>query len=181
MMENNKSVATFAGGCFWCFDAIFRHVRGVEKVESGFAGGEGRINYETIHYTPRGYAEAVQITFDPHVISYDELLDIFWHLHDPTQLNRQGPDVGSEYRSAIFYHTDEQKAAAEKSKAELETSGEYSAPIVTDIKPFTTFVMADEDHQNFYNRNKANPYCLVMIDPKIAKLKEKYYTKVTLS
>lgn len=181
MMENNKSIATFAGGCFWCFDAIFRHVRGVEKVESGFAGGEGQINYETIHYTPRGYAEAVQITFDPHVISYEELLDIFWHLHDPTQLNRQGPDVGSEYRSAIFYHTDEQKTAVEKSKAVLETSGEYSAPIVTDIKPFTTFVMADEEHQNFYNRNKANPYCLVMIDPKIAKLKEKYYSKVTLS
>jgi peptide-methionine (S)-S-oxide reductase len=179
MTESSKTLATFAGGCFWCFDAIFRHVRGVEKVESGFAGGEGRISYETIHYSSRGYAEAVQVTFDPAIISYVELLDIFWHLHDPTQINKQGHDVGSEYRSAVFYHSKEQKELAESTMATLDASGEFSSPIVTDIKPFSTFIVADEEHQNFYNKSKMNPYCLIIIDPKIAKLKEKYYSKVT--
>lgn len=176
-MQGKLDTATFAGGCFWCFDAVFRHVKGVEKVASGFAGGEGDIDYNSIHYSPRGYAEAVQITFDPDSVSYNDLLDIFWHLHDPTQLNRQGPDVGSEYRSVIFHHSDEQKTAAEEYKMTLDASGEFSEPIVTDIKPFTTFVIADEEHQNFYNKSKGSPYCLIMIDPKITKLKEKYYSK----
>lgn len=177
-MPNTTETATFAGGCFWCFDTIFRQIKGVEKVESGFAGGEGHIDYSTIHYTPRGYAEAVQVTFDPQQIAYSKLLDIFWHLHDPTQLNRQGVDMGSEYRSSIFCHSDEQQKEAEKSKNTLEEAHEFADPIVTDIKPFTTFVAADEEHQNFYNKNKSHPFCMIMIDPKLSKLKEKYFSKL---
>lgn len=171
--------ATFAGGCFWCFDAIFRELRGVTEVRSGFSGGDGPIDYSTLHTRHRGYAEAVQIDFDPEQISYDNLLDIFWHMHDPTQLNRQGADVGYEYRSAIFYHDDEQQKAAEASKKAFEKSGEYTDPIVTTIDPYKNFVEADEEHQNFYNRNKLQPYCFVNINPKLAKLREKYakYTK----
>lgn len=167
-------IATFAGGCFWCLDAIFRELRGVEKVESGFAGGEGEIDYNTIHARHRGYSEAVQITFDPTIIPYTALLDIFWHMHNPTELNRQGPDTGYEYRSAIFYHSDEQKHAAEESKNQLAEEKEYIDPITTTIEPYTTFVPADEEHQNFYNKNKMNPYCMYRIDPKLAKLRETY-------
>lgn len=171
-------LATFAGGCFWCFDALFHELRGVEKVESGFAGGEGEIHCDTIHFRHRGYAEAVQLTFDPDSIPYSALLDIFWHLHNPTELNRQGPDIGYEYRSAIFYHSDEQRITAVASKQALEEEGYYKDPIVTTIEPYTTFVSASEEHQNFYNKNKMNPYCMYRIDPKLTKLREMYRDKL---
>lgn len=177
----STSLATFSGGCFWCLDAIYRELRGVETVVSGFAGGEGEIEYDTIHSKHRGYSEAVQITFDPSIISYEDLLDIFWHFHDPTELNRQGPDVGYEYRSAIFYHSQEQKVAAEKSLEDLNVSNSFDKPIVTTIEPYTTFVPANENHQNYYNNNSSQPYCVFRIDPKITKLREKYRDKLKAS
>ena len=166
--------ATFAGGCFWCFETIFKQLKGVSSVQSGFAGGEGPIDYNTIHYQNNGYAESVHFNYNPNIIPYDVLLDIFWHLHNPTELNRQGYDVGKEYRSVIFYHSPKQHKLAEKSKSILEASNEFKKTIVTEIQPFTTFVKADEHHQNFYEKNKMNPYCMFIISPKLSKLREKY-------
>lgn len=166
--------ATFSAGCYWCFDALFRQLRGVEKVVAGFAGGTGPITYEDLHMRNNGYSEAVQITFDPQIIPYTVLLDIFWHLHNPTEMNRQGADVGYQYRSAIFYHSPEQKAQAEESKLSLEQSHYYDKPLVTTIEPFTTFVPADEEHQDYYANHSADAYCVYAINPKLQKLREMY-------
>lgn len=166
--------ATFSAGCYWCFDALFRQLRGVEKVVAGFAGGTGPISYNALHEHNNGYSEAVQITFDPSSIPYSALLDIFWHLHNPTELNRQGHDVGYQYRSAIFYHTSEQKAIAEDSKSALEKSHYYDKPIVTSLEPYTTFVPADAEHQDYYAKHSADSYCIYAIDPKLQKLREMY-------
>jgi len=163
--------ATLAGGCFWCTEAIFQRLKGVVSVESGYSGGEmDNPSYDKVSMGTTNHAEAIQITFDPTVIAYKTLLDVFWKLHDPTTLNRQGEDVGTQYRSVIFYHTPEQKKIALESKQDLEKSGYYSAPIVTQIEPFEKFFKAEDYHQAYYEINQTNPYCRIVIDPKIQKL-----------
>lgn len=163
--------ATLAGGCFWCTEAIFKGLKGVIKVISGYAGGDMESpSYEAVSSGKTGHAEAIQITFDPKIISYEKLLDVFWHLHNPTTLNKQGADVGNQYRSVIFYHNDQQKRLAEESKKRIEQSGLYHDPIVTKIQPFTNLYQAEEYHQNYYERNSQALYCQIVIDPKIQKL-----------
>ncbi|MCA9391581.1 peptide-methionine (S)-S-oxide reductase MsrA [candidate division WWE3 bacterium] len=172
--------ATFGMGCFWCSEAIFQRLRGVKKVVSGYAGGEQvDPDYEQVATGRTGYVECVQISFDPEVISYAELLDVFWHLHDPTQADGQGNDIGSQYRSVIFYHSDEQKDAALTSKKQLEKDGEFAQTIATGIEPFAKFYPAEDYHQNYYNDNQDKMYCKLVIDPKIKKLIEKYSEKMT--
>lgn len=169
--------ATFAGGCSWCTEAIFKRLKGVGDVLPGYAGGTvEHPTYEHVCSGNTGHAEAIQITFDPSVISYEKLLDVFWHLHDPTTLNRQGNDTGPQYRSVIFYHSEKQKDIAEQSKKKIESLGTYKDVIVTKIEPFTNFYKAEEYHQNYYDRNKDYPYCQYVIDPKIKKLMD-YYKK----
>lgn len=163
--------ATFAGGCFWCFEAIFKKLKGVDNVISGYSGGAmDNPNYDKVSMGTTGHAEAVQVTFDPQIIPYSTLLDVFWHLHDPTTVNRQGADVGSQYRSVIFYHNDEQRKTAEDSKEALAKSKTYRDPIVTQIVPFEKFFRAEDYHQDYYTTNNSNPYCRIVIDPKITKL-----------
>ncbi|CAN5142738.1 peptide-methionine (S)-S-oxide reductase MsrA [soil metagenome] len=164
-------VATLAGGCFWCTEAIFRRLKGVESVISGYSGGDmDNPNYDKVSMGTTGHAEAVQISFDPNVISYTTLLNVFWKLHDPTTLNRQGADVGTQYRSVIFYHSNEQRKSAEQSKDSLTASALYHDPIITQIVPFKKFFNAEEYHQDYYDTNTSNPYCRIVIDPKITKL-----------
>lgn len=172
-------LATFANGCFWCTEAVFQRLKGVESIVSGFTGGTiDNPTYDQVHTGKTGHAEAIQITFDPTIITYDTLLEVFWATHDPTSLNRQANDVGTEYRSAIFYHTEAQKTAAEASKQRLEQSGKYARPIVTEIVPYTQFYKADLIHQNFYNENRYSPYCQVIIDPKIQKLLKEFSKEI---
>lgn len=173
-------LATLAGGCFWCTEAIFKRLKGVSKVTSGYAGGKVENPlYEDVSSGKTGHAEAILIEFDPKVISFTKLLEIFWALHDPTTLNRQGSDTGTQYRSAIFYHSQIQKRTAELSKKRAEKSGEINGKIVTEIKPFTEFYPAEDYHQNYYERNKGlNRYCLFAIDPKIERLLEKFNRNV---
>ncbi len=172
-------IATFAGGCFWCTEAIFQRLKGITSVVSGYSGGEmENPDYETVSEGTTGHAEAIQVEFDPSIISYEKIVEIFFHLVDPTTLNRQGNDVGTQYRSAIFYHNDEQKNAAEKVRKQIEDEGVYKDPIVTDIVPFEKFYKAEDYHQNYYNNNKEAGYCRVIIDPKIKKLLREYSTEV---
>jgi peptide-methionine (S)-S-oxide reductase len=167
--------ATLAGGCFWCTEAIFNRLRGVISVVSGYAASQvANPSYKEVCTGRTGAAEAVQITYDPSVISYDTLLEIFWHTHDPTTLNRQGNDVGTQYRSAIFYSNDEQKQFALASKEALEKSGVYNRPIVTEIVPFTNFYAAEDYHKEYYDRNRSQGYCMFVIDPKVKKLLKEY-------
>ncbi|MBI2442367.1 MAG: peptide-methionine (S)-S-oxide reductase MsrA [Candidatus Levybacteria bacterium] len=174
-MEKQPQLATLAGGCFWCTEAIFQRIKGVLSVVSGYAGGKTENpTYEAVSSGSTGHAEAVQVTFDKTIISYEKLLDIFWHLVDPTTLNRQGADTGTQYRSAILYHSEEQKRIAIESKEKTENSGMYKNPIVTEIIPFTKFYKAEEYHQNFYNANQNYGYCSLVINPKIEKLIELY-------
>ncbi len=171
--------ATLAGGCFWCTEAIFKRLKGVTSVTSGYAASKvENPSYEEVCSGRTGAAEATQITYDPSVISYDKLLEIFWHMHDPTTLNRQGNDIGTQYRSAIFYHNDQQKQIALASKEALEKSGSYKKPVVTEIVPFTNFYPAEDYHNNYYDRNRSQPYCLVVIDPKVQKLLKEYRNDV---
>jgi len=167
--------ATLGGGCFWCLEAIFQRVEGVLKVESGYSGGTaGTANYRAVCSGTTGHAEVVQITFDPALISYEEVLEIFWSTHDPTTPNRQGNDVGPQYRSVIFYHTEEQRQTAERSKEQV-ASGIWEAPIVTEIVPFEAFFAAEAEHQNYYNKvGGRNPYCSFVITPKIAKFRKQF-------
>lgn len=170
-------VATFAGGCFWCTEAIFKRLMGVTSVVPGYSGGTvENPSYHAVSSGKTGHAEAIQIEFDPTIIPYEKLLDIFWHTHNPTTINQQGNDIGSQYRSAIFYHTTAQKEIAEKSKQDLEKSAVYPQPIVTEIIPFTHFYLAENYHKNYYDTNQDAPYCTFVIDPKIQKLL-KYYSK----
>ena len=171
-MNNAKmELATLAGGCFWCTEAVFRRLKGVESVMSGYAGdGKPNPTYEEVSSGTTEYAEAVQITFDPTVISFDKLLDVFWAVHNPTTLNRQGADMGTQYRSAIFYNSDEQKTAAEASIKRLTESKKYSDPVVTKLEKYAAFYAAEEYHRDFYERNRSNGYCSLVIDPKIHKL-----------
>lgn len=167
--------ATLAGGCFWCTEAVFNRLKGVTSVVPGYAASKvANPSYQAVCSGRTGAAEAIQITYDPSVISYDKLLDIFWHVHDPTTLNRQGHDVGTQYRSAIFYHNDEQKDIAEASKEAIGKSGTYKQPIVTEIAPFTNFYPAEDYHKDYYDNNRSQPYCMFVIDPKIQKLLKEY-------
>ena len=167
--------ATLAGGCFWCTEAIFNRLKGVISVVSGYAASQvENPSYKEVCTGRTGAAEAVQITYDPSIISYDTLLEIFWHTHEPTTLNRQGNDVGTQYRSAIFYSNDEQKQIALASKEALEKSGAYNKPIVTEIVPFTNFYPAEDYHRDYYDRNRSQGYCMFVIDPKVKKLLKEY-------
>jgi peptide-methionine (S)-S-oxide reductase len=175
-----SQVATLAGGCFWCLEAVFDQLKGVESVESGYMGGN-RPNptYEQVCSGSSGHAEVVQVTFDPAVVSYRELLAVFFTIHDPTQLNRQGNDVGTQYRSAIFHHSDEQKREAEAVVAKLTADKLFSAPIVTEIVPASTFYMAEDHHQEYFERVGAgNPYCSFVIEPKVARFRKHFVERL---
>nr|WP_201748049.1 peptide-methionine (S)-S-oxide reductase MsrA [Chitinophaga vietnamensis] len=165
--------ATFGGGCFWCTEAQFQELEGVIKVESGYSGGSvANPSYEQVCTGTTGHAEVIQVTYDPAKVSYEELLKAFWTSHDPTQLNRQGNDVGTQYRSVIFYHNEEQKEKAEFYKKKLQESGAYDKPVVTEIAPFKVFYKAEDYHQNYYNQNGSQPYCHFVIQPKLEKFKK---------
>ena len=169
----HHEVATLAGGCFWCLEAVFELVQGVERVDPGYTGGSSpNPTYEQICTGNTGHAEAVQLTFDPAVVSYRELLDLFFVTHDPTTLDRQGPDTGTQYRSAVFYHSPEQGEAAEAAIAELTASGVWKDPIVTEVVPLTEYYAAEEYHREYYRRNPNSGYCQVIIAPKVAKLRK---------
>jgi peptide-methionine (S)-S-oxide reductase len=175
MSDKNLQTATLAGGCFWCTEAIYKRLKGVASVTSGYTGGTMKDpSYSLVSSGDTGHAEAIQIMFDPKVISYEKLLDVFWATHDPTTLNQQGADIGSQYRSSIFYHNAQQKKTAESSKDALKKAGKYDKPIVTEIVPFTTFYKAESYHQNYYDENRTYPYCSVVIDPKIHKLMKNF-------
>ena len=164
-----------AGGCFWCTEAIFKRLKGVKSVTSGYSGGTiENPSYEQVSSGTTGYAEAIQIEFDPKVIPFEKILDVFWHTHNPTTLNSQGNDVGTQYRSAIFYQTQKQKEIAEKSKVDLEAEKIYKDKIVTEIIPFTNFYSAEHYHKDYYDNNKEDSYCTFVINPKIQKLMQKY-------
>ncbi len=168
-----------AGGCFWCLEAIFNRLKGVITVTSGYTGGSiENPSYEAVCSGTTGHAEAVKITFDPRSISLEKLLEVFWRLHDPTTLNKQGPDSGTQYRSAIFYNNDNQKRIAIESKNQLEQSKTYNHPIITEITKLTTFYPAENYHQNYYEQNQKQSYCRLVIDPKIQKLYKNYKDKL---
>lgn len=169
----NTDTATFGSGCFWCTEAIFQRVKGVQNVVSGYSGG-ARPNptYDQVSSGATGHAEVIQITYNPEEVSFEQLLEIFWKTHDPTTLNRQGADVGTQYRSVIFYHNEEQRILAENIKAELDKSGAWNKPIVTEISQFTNFYKAEAYHQNYFNNNKNAAYCNFVIVPKLEKFEK---------
>jgi peptide-methionine (S)-S-oxide reductase len=178
-MSDRLETATLGGGCFWCVEAIYQDVKGVHSVVSGYAGGHvPNPTYQQVCTATTGHAEVVQIKFDPDVISYEDILYIFWRTHDPTTLNRQGADVGPQYRSVIFYHDETQKAVAEKSKQETDTSGLWSNPIVTEIASLTDFYPAEGYHQNYFRDNPNQGYCRVVIDPKVRKFRQSFQDKL---
>jgi len=177
--QNKYQVATFGAGCFWCTEAVFQRLKGVVNVESGYSGGTvPNPTYEQVCTGSTGHAEVSQITFDPELISYAELLQVFWKTHDPTTLNRQGNDTGTQYRSVIYYHNDEQKKLAEEYKRELDSAKIWNDPIVTEISPFKIFYKAEDYHQDYYNRNGSQPYCTFVITPKIEKFKKVFADKL---
>ena len=171
--------ATFGGGCFWCTEAIFKNLKGVENVESGYSGGKTKNpTYQEVCTGETGHAEVIQITFNPKVISFRELLEVFWETHDPTTLNRQGADVGTQYRSVVFYHSQEQKETAEKYKAELNKELVFKKPVVTEIAVFDKFYKAENYHQNYFANNRAQGYCQFVIVPKIEKFRKIFKDKL---
>lgn len=177
--DGTKEIATFGNGCFWCTEAIFQQLKGVSKVTSGYSGGHvENPTYEEVCSKTTGHAEAIQIEFDPAVITYDELLEVFWQTHDPTTLNRQGNDVGPQYRSVVFYHNENQKKKAEEYKAALDKSGAFNKPIVTFIEPFKNFYAAENYHQNYYKLNGKAPYCYFVIKPKLEKFEKVFKSKL---
>jgi peptide-methionine (S)-S-oxide reductase len=181
ILENPRisEIVTLGGGCFWCLEAIFKELRGVEKVVSGYSGGNvSDPTYSQVCSGTTGHAEVVQITFDPGIISFRELLGVFFTIHDPTTLNRQGADIGTQYRSVIFYHTPEQQKIAREVISELEKEKTWDAPIVTEVKPFTAFYKAEEHHQEYFERNPEQPYCRIVIEPKVAKFRKQYFEKL---
>ena len=179
MPSNQTELATLAGGCFWCLEAVFTQLRGVESVVSGYAGGNvPNPSYEMVCTGTTGHAEVVQLRFDPAVVSYRDLLQVFFTMHDPTTLNQQGADVGTQYRSAIFYHSEEQGAAAKQVVEELTASGLWGDPAVTELVLLDTFYPAEADHREYYERNSAQPYCQAVIAPKVAKLRRHYLDKL---
>lgn len=177
--RDNLELATFGGGCFWCTEAVFLDVKGVEKVVSGYMGGKVKNpTYKEVCSGLTGHAEVIQLTYDPGVISYPELLEIFWKTHDPTTLNRQGADVGTQYRSVIFYHTEDQKKLANEYKRKLDEGGAFDDPIVTEIASANDFYVAEDYHQNYYNLNGQAPYCRVVIAPKLEKFRKAFADKL---
>jgi peptide-methionine (S)-S-oxide reductase len=177
--NNQMEIATLANGCFWCTEAIFKKIKGVKSILPGYAGGTVKNpSYNQVCTGSTGHAESIQIKFDPTVISFEKILDIFWHTHDPTTLNRQGNDIGTQYRSAIFYHNEKQKEIAEKSKKGLEEEHVYKDSIVTEISPFKNFYVAEDYYKDYYENHKDNPYCNFVIDPKLDKLLQKYRNEV---
>ena len=178
-MTANREVATLAGGCFWCLEAVFEQLHGVEKVVSGYAGGSAeRPSYEEVCTGATGHAEVIQVTFDPAAIAYRDLLEFFFAFHDPTTLDRQGPDVGTQYRSAVFFHSPEQERATREVIGELTAEKVFPAPIVTQVAPLTAFHPAEEYHQGYYQRNPEQSYCRAMIAPKVAKLRAKFASRL---
>ncbi|MHB8862394.1 MAG: peptide-methionine (S)-S-oxide reductase MsrA [Pirellulaceae bacterium] len=176
---DQSGIATFGNGCFWCTEAVFQRVKGVKEVVSGYSGGTvPNPTYKQVSTGLTGHAEAVQITFDPAQVSYSDLLEIFWKTHDPTTLNQQGPDIGTQYRSAVFYHTDEQKRTAEAYKQQLEESKTFKRPIVTEITEFTNFYPAESYHQDYFELNSRQPYCRQYISPKIKKFNRMFRDKL---
>jgi len=179
MPPDTVEMATLAGGCFWCLEAVFTRLRGVDKVVSGYSGGHvPDPSYELVCTGNTGHAESVQVTFDPAVVSYRDLLKIFFTMHDPTTLNQQGADVGTQYRSAIFYHTEEQRAEASDVIAGLTAAGLWDDPVVTELVPLDVFYPADAYHQEYYEHHSAQPYCQMVIAPKVAKLRQQYLEKL---
>ena len=180
MSTERIDTATFGTGCFWCTEAIFEQLNGVLKVTSGYSGGKvDNPTYKEVCSGETGHAECVQIQYEPEKISYDELLEVFWQVHDPTTLNRQGADVGTQYRSVVFYHNKEQKEKAEHYKTELDKSGAFPKPIVTENAPAAKFYVAEDYHQEYYDNNKnTNPYCAVVIRPKLEKFQKVFASKL---
>ena len=168
---DNLETATFGAGCFWCVEAVIKRLHGVVSFSSGYMGGHAvNPTYQDVCTGQTGHAEVVQVVFDPEKISFEELLDVFWQMHDPTTLNRQGGDTGTQYRSAIFYHSEEQRKLAEESKAREESGGRHSSAIVTAIAPADRYYEAEDYHQDYYDNNRAAPYCRMIISPKLIKL-----------
>ena len=179
MTDAGKEIATLAGGCFWCLEAVFDDLRGVESVESGYMGGKtADPSYEEVCSGQTGHAEVVQLTFDPKQVSFKEILEVFFVIHDPTTLNRQGNDVGTQYRSAIFHHSAEQKAAAEQVIANISAAKIYEDPIVTEVVPVSKFYVAEDYHQEYFRRNPAQPYCAFVVRPKVAKFRKNFLEKL---
>ena len=176
---SGKEVATLAGGCFWCLEAVYDELKGVESVASGYMGGKSaNPSYEAVCSGRTGHAEVVQITFDPGVVSFKELLEVFFVIHDPTTRDRQGNDTGTQYRSAIFFHSPEQKAAAEQVIGALTAEKVYDDPIVTEISPASTFYVAENYHQEYFRRNPAQPYCSFVVLPKVAKFRKQFVARL---
>lgn len=178
-MSTQFELSTLGAGCFWCIEAIFQKLKGVQTVMPGYAGGEvENPTYQQVCTGATGHAEVAQIAFDPDIISFEELLWVFWRTHDPTTLNRQGADTGTQYRSVVFYHSEEQRAIAEKSKQETEAAGLWPDRIVTEITPLTNYYEAEDTHHNYYLLNPEQPYCRIVIDPKIRKLTKEFGDKL---
>ena len=172
-------LATLAGGCFWCLEAVYNELRGVESVVSGYAGGhDPNPTYEAVCSETTGHAEVVQIAFDPDMVSFRELLEVFFTIHDPTTLNRQGNDVGTQYRSAVYYHDEEQRLIAEEVIEEMTVAGLWDDPIVTEITALDKFYEAEEYHQQYFEKNPFQPYCFVVVRPKVSKFRKKFVTKL---
>ncbi len=176
---SSKEIATLAGGCFWCLEAVYDDLKGVESVESGYMGGKtANPGYEDVCSGETGHAEVVKIAFDPRAVSFKELLEVFFVIHDPTTPDRQGNDVGTQYRSAIFYHSPEQKAAAEQVIANLNAAGIYDDPIVTEVAPASTFYAAEDYHQEYFRRNPYQPYCSFVVQPKVTKFRKHFLERI---
>jgi len=179
MIAEGMDTATLGAGCFWCIEAVFQELKGVESVTSGYAGGFIKNpSYKEVCTGRTGHAEVAQIVFDPDVISFDELLEVFWKTHDPTTLNRQGNDIGTQYRSSVFYHNEKQKEKTEYYKRKLDESGAYPNPVVTTIEELTDFYVAEDYHQNYYNSNTSQPYCTFVIQPKVEKFRKAFADKL---
>src|SRR5437867_1630562 len=173
--ERRREVATLGGGCFWCLDAVYRELRGVERVESGYTGGSvPNPTYRQVFGGDTGHAEVVQVTFDPSVISYRDLLDVFFTIHDPTTRDRQGSDVGPQYRSIILYHSPDQERMAREAIADFDARAIWNAPIVTEVKPLREFYPAERYHQDYFSNNARQPYCQIVIEPKVAKFRKRF-------
>lgn len=182
MKKENLEIATLGGGCFWCLEAVYQKIEGVEAVVSGYAGGhKENPSYKEVCAETTGHAEVVQVHFDPKVISYEEILDIFWRTHNPTTLNRQGNDVGTQYRSAIFYHSENQKKLAENSKTTTEQAGYWEGKFVTEITPFSKFYEAEDYHQNYYANNPSQGYCTYVIAPKLEKVEKDFKERLKVA
>lgn len=179
MPGSTREIVTLAGGCFWSLEALYEQLRGVESVESGFSGGHvANPTYEQVCSGTTGHAEVIQITFDPEVVSLRELLEVFFTVHDPTTPNRQGPDVGTQYRSVLFYRTPQQKAVAERVIAEIDAQKVWGGPIVTQVRPFDAFYVAEDYHQDYYLKNSGGSYCRLVIAPKVANLRSRFLDRL---